>query len=195
MSPKRRAVRDDRWDRTPGGLIVPRRPTLPTRRFIQKWGPAKCCCTDATGGDDCVFCDVDITITVDWPGFSGGSGCGPAAGTYLLSGVLTGSVNQCAQGRIFSGGYDFAVYLYAVSGTHVDWDYGYGDIELIVDCTAYDEYVFYRSTSPLSTNGSFIACEDFESTLELWNYDGSAAGCRDYAPETVTLTGTKIIEW
>lgn len=60
MSARRRAVRDDRWDRTPGGLFVPRRPTLPTRRFIQWLGVAKDCCE---GGETvCPFC-VDHSET------------------------------------------------------------------------------------------------------------------------------------
>lgn len=45
MSPKRISRGDDRWDRTPGGLFVPRRPTLPTRRFVMgKFGGIKDCC-------------------------------------------------------------------------------------------------------------------------------------------------------
>jgi len=45
MSPKRRGTVDDRWERTGGGLFVPRRPTLPTRRYVVgKLGGIKCCC-------------------------------------------------------------------------------------------------------------------------------------------------------
>lgn len=50
----RKPRRDERWYRTPGGLIVPRRPTLPTRRFIQKWGTAKCCC-DVVACPECCW--------------------------------------------------------------------------------------------------------------------------------------------
>lgn len=53
----RKPRRDDRWDRTLGGLIVPRRVGLPTRRFIQKWGTAKCCCNVVLVPDDtCPIC-------------------------------------------------------------------------------------------------------------------------------------------
>jgi hypothetical protein len=44
----RKPRRDELWDRTPGGVIVPRRPTLPTRRFIQKWGTVQDCCGEET---------------------------------------------------------------------------------------------------------------------------------------------------
>jgi len=45
----RKPRHDDRWDRTPTGLIVPRRPTLPTRRYINPLGSTSCeCCGEDT---------------------------------------------------------------------------------------------------------------------------------------------------
>ena len=46
---KRRQQLDDRWERTSGGgLFVPRRPALPTRRYaVGPLGGIKCCCVDA----------------------------------------------------------------------------------------------------------------------------------------------------
>jgi len=40
----RKPRRDEMWDRSPGGVIVPRRVTLPTRRHIGWLGTAKDCC-------------------------------------------------------------------------------------------------------------------------------------------------------
>jgi hypothetical protein len=76
MSAKRRAPIDPRWDRTPGGLFVPRRPAFPTRRFIQKLGTAKDCCTPP----GCTYCEdgttadllVSIACTYNM-GYYGGS--------------------------------------------------------------------------------------------------------------------------
>ncbi len=49
----RKPRRNELWDRTPGGLAIPRRPGLPTKRFIQKLGMTKDCC----GGKTCeTFC-------------------------------------------------------------------------------------------------------------------------------------------
>jgi hypothetical protein len=46
---KRRPPNDDQWDRTSGGLIVPRRGvSLPTRRWIGWMGGAKDCCSSFT---------------------------------------------------------------------------------------------------------------------------------------------------
>ena len=59
MSPKRRQRIDERWERTPGGLLVPSRPTLPTRRFIQKWGQAVCCCDVAPPQCLCMSVIID----------------------------------------------------------------------------------------------------------------------------------------
>lgn len=42
----RKPRRDDLWDRTPGGLIVPRRVGLPTRRYIGKLGMVVDCCEE-----------------------------------------------------------------------------------------------------------------------------------------------------
>jgi hypothetical protein len=56
---------DERWERTDGGLIVPRRPTLPTRRYIQKWGQVPCCCDVEEACNPCGEGTVDPG---DFPG-------------------------------------------------------------------------------------------------------------------------------
>jgi hypothetical protein len=58
---------DHRWDRTPTGLIVPRRPTLPTRRFLNPLGSTSCeCCGVGVGCQYCGYHDTDdILVTVD----------------------------------------------------------------------------------------------------------------------------------
>jgi hypothetical protein len=58
----RKPGRDDLWDRTPGGVIVPRRPTLPTRRFIGKLGMAVDCCEE-----ECEISQVCM-YGLYWPG-------------------------------------------------------------------------------------------------------------------------------
>lgn len=65
---KRRLV-DDQWERTTGGLIVPRRGvSLPTRRWIGWMGGVKDCCEE-TDPITCCACSYlpssDVTITLD----------------------------------------------------------------------------------------------------------------------------------
>ena len=82
MSPKRRGMVDDRWERTGAGLFVPRRPTLPTRRFVVgKLGGIKCCCANPLG------CD-----------YSNGPFVGTAPTSILLdvSGVVNDVCEKCA---------------------------------------------------------------------------------------------------
>ena len=68
MSPKRISRGDDRWERTHGGLFLPKRPTLPTRRFLTPLGTFQDCCT-ATLPVTCCACnsmpDSDITVSLD----------------------------------------------------------------------------------------------------------------------------------
>ena len=42
MSAKRRTPFDERWERTPGNLLIPREAS--SWRFVQKLGTAQCCC-------------------------------------------------------------------------------------------------------------------------------------------------------
>ncbi len=58
----------DPWDRTAGGLYVPGRPSLPTRRYLQRMGAAKDCCNvtpppgcwavafSGIANDTCTYC-------------------------------------------------------------------------------------------------------------------------------------------
>lgn len=60
----RRPAVDDRWDRA-CNLIIPRRPTLPTRRYLQKMGAAPDCCSQ---GGPAICCDgLYNTWIVDIP--------------------------------------------------------------------------------------------------------------------------------
>jgi hypothetical protein len=89
MSPKRIGRGDDRWDRTPGGLFVPRRPTLPTRRFVMgKWGGIKCCCGGAVACPACVGSVASANISASVSGLANGgscTGCGDGNGTWTLA--------------------------------------------------------------------------------------------------------------
>lgn len=49
--PKQTPRPDPRWDQRPSGLVLPRT-VGKTRRFIQKFGQAQCCC-----GEDKTYCD------------------------------------------------------------------------------------------------------------------------------------------
>jgi hypothetical protein len=66
--PKRQHKPDPRWNRTEAGLIVPRKPTLPTRRYIQHLGTAQCCC----GQDgNCLFTgDTPSSVSVEVSGLT-----------------------------------------------------------------------------------------------------------------------------
>ena len=72
------------WDRTPGGVIVPRQARLPTRRFIQKMGTVQCCCTTTPTPDD--VCPVCAESTVGGASVSFSDNvCTVAAGTYFVA--------------------------------------------------------------------------------------------------------------
>jgi hypothetical protein len=64
-----------------------------------------------------------------------------------------------------------------------------GDVELIVKPTSNYSHVWYKTTIPLGANGDYIACGGFEVSLALWKYANSDIECRDYAPESVEVTG------
>lgn len=50
---KRKQQPDPRWSRTPDRLLVPRKPTLPSRRFLQWMGVPQNCCGEEE--DDCTI--------------------------------------------------------------------------------------------------------------------------------------------
>lgn len=67
---------DELWDRTPGGVIVPRRVGLPTRRFIQKWGQVPCCCEEEEEGVPCCPGEtLPLSMTVDLSGILSDGTC------------------------------------------------------------------------------------------------------------------------
>lgn len=96
MSPKRKRPPDGLWDRTPGGLIVPR-PTLPTRRFIQKMGSGHDCCLSSVW-PSCTFCNhhddtvslfLDVVATVTYSTYTW-----TLDGTYELTTKTAGSYHE-----------------------------------------------------------------------------------------------------
>lgn len=92
MSAKRRGLADPRWERTPGGLYLPRRPTLPTRRFIQKMGAAEDCCGGTFG--PCVACDgnyAPLTLIA----VVSGAPESPLNGTFELIAAVTNLYVDC----------------------------------------------------------------------------------------------------
>lgn len=93
---------DERWDRTDAGLIVPRRPAFPTRRFIGWMGVAKDCCP-AT--QECQYC-ADITTNDLLIGISGTFNSNVFNDTYTISGSSgdTGGVAWSASFPMYWGG-------------------------------------------------------------------------------------------
>lgn len=87
---KRRPPNDDRWDRTTGGVIVPRRGvSLPTRRWIGWMGGAKDCCGGgAAACQACVGSVASANISASVSGLANGgscTGCGDGNGTWTLA--------------------------------------------------------------------------------------------------------------
>jgi len=97
----RKPQRDDRWDRTPGNLFLPKRPTLPTRRYVMGLlGGIKDCCGEDLGPcGECTNTPHYITITfsnlgsgynvedgvaytAEWSTPTAGEGCRWVYGTY-----------------------------------------------------------------------------------------------------------------
>lgn len=111
--------RDELWDRTPGGLIVPRRPTLPTRRFIQKWGQVQDCCS-APGCEPIWDGSRPASISVSIEGVTNGTcvGCDAhntsAEIDYSLSGANTEWGFACYDGF---AGFGFNVTFFRISET------------------------------------------------------------------------------
>jgi hypothetical protein len=189
----RKPRRDELWDRTPGGVIVPRRPTLPTRRFIQKWGTAKCCCG---GGGFCNYCtgfsetsDVVVTlagtVTFKWWIFGELHTC-----VYTLDGVytlpLTGSIgiyndefaiaSDTADGWCLQG--NLLVYVQFICGpdtyginTQATFRAGTGASERVQEIWFKDEFSYSGSGS-----GDCMA--------KFWNAQGDPFTCGNIIYET-----------
>ena len=92
---KRRQQSDQRWDRTDGGLLIPRRPVVPTRRFVQKMGSAHECC-----GSPCAGCNYPDDLLITISGFQEGLGnCvgqGWGGDCYKHNGTFTVSRFDCS---------------------------------------------------------------------------------------------------
>lgn len=186
MSPKRRAVRDDRWDRTPGGVIVPRRVGLPTRRFIQKWGQVQCCCTTTAPGcefcalvDDCYSVEAVIASSSCWSG-----------GTMSFELQDTGSgacedridVNESGNIRYYylyltsSGALTLSIYING--GTPGGWVYTWeplqlGELDGYFDLSTLDNTAIHLARSNVSFAGyTLTQCE------VNWEWVGAIPGGR-----------------
>ena len=103
VSPRRRLVPDDPWERTTGGLVVPRRPTLPTRRHIQQHGTAKECCVPICGPcyEGAEFAGIETSVAVldiigTWSEQCAAANCNALLGNWELPFYSLGTVGtQC----------------------------------------------------------------------------------------------------
>lgn len=78
--------RDELWDRTPGGVIVPRRVGLPTRRFIGKLGMVVDCCETSVQCSDCPYPE-EFILTI--AGFTANPACSALNDTWTVPHIGT----------------------------------------------------------------------------------------------------------
>jgi hypothetical protein len=192
--------RDELWDRTPGGVIVPRRVGLPTRRFIGKLGMVVDCC----GGQTCeTFCaNHPDTIYADFAeldlaGRAGGCSEGDCnLAETLIAADYTSAGGYCSQwyyqsstpppfcsSGVFGYHLSLNVILYC-EGTYVEYVVMYGVNNLFVGGTN----VEYRANLTLSSQtqaqlfAAGIVCDYYSSGVTGTN----PCTITSY-PDTVTI--------
>lgn len=161
----RRPVLDDRWQRTPGNLLVPRRPMLPTRRYIQKMGAAKECCEVLACVDPPYTGTIPAQLQVDIEGTTAGEcdaeSCAALDGTYVVPYSGTANFGPCGSGASVTVSWYLNLPEYPLICGEWPYQYYFSGVEVILQCCI--------GHSTLPDGYSFTVTCDTPGTARAWS--------------------------
>jgi len=167
--PKRQHKPDERWERTEAGLLVPRRPTLPTRRHIQHLGTAQCCCE----GDSCGLftgsAPASVSLEVAGGVVDGDCDCAAANDTFEIDFLQLIVCKYYYELVIGDMVINVAINTYGASYARIDWALSYPSTCSDPSCGVSFGGSRYDFTRPLSSGDYSVPINPFATSYCLGN--------------------------